>query len=321
MQENMIEQNIIISEPCRNLRALGRNALKDKWKTAIIAVLVYIIVVQFPQLVFDSLLGTNIVSLLQPDTYYNLYPYIDIEMYNDMPKMSFLSPIYILLVTGALELGVSIFFLATFRRHDVNVSDVFLGFERFGKALGLFLFRALFTFLWTCLFFVPGIIASIRYSQAFFILADDPDKGIRQCMNESKAMMKGNKATYFVLTLSFIGWILLSAIPAGIIEGMGSIVSDNQFVIALFSLIGALCIAPVTAYMYSTFAGFYEILAGHLIKETKPIPVTVEEAKKQYEEMQAKPSEEAEAETAEAETEAETEAAEEKEEVEKTDEQ
>ena len=34
--------------------------------------------------------------------------------------------------------------------------------------------------------------------------------------------------------------------------------------------------APVIAYIYSTQAGFYEILAGHLIKETQPAPIDPE---------------------------------------------
>jgi uncharacterized membrane protein len=191
-----------------------------------------------------------------------------------------------------MMLGISLFFLATFRKHDVQVADMFLGFEKFGKALGLFLFMELFVFLWSLLFIIPGIIASFRYSQAFFILADDPDKGIRQCMNESKAMMKGNKAKYFLLSLSFIGWMVLSAIPSGIVESIGGIITDNSFVMALFSIIGGLFMAPVTAYLYSTFAGFYEILSGHLIKETMPVPVTPEEAKQQYEEILAKETEE-----------------------------
>ena len=106
-------------------------------------------------------------------------------------------------------------------------------------------------------------------------------------MNESKAMMKGNKAKYFLLSLSFIGWGLLAAIPAGIIQSIGTTVSNNSFIIALFSIIGALFTAPLLAYMYSAFSGFYEILAGHLIKETMPVPVTAEEARQQYEEIHA----------------------------------
>ena len=38
--------------------------------------------------------------------------------------------------------------------------------------------------------------------------------------------MKGNKAKYFLLNLSFIGWCLLAAIPAGIIQAIGSTTFD-----------------------------------------------------------------------------------------------
>ena len=296
MQNILVEQNIIITEPCKTLRTLGRNALTGKWKIAIIAVCVYILVLQVPRAVFDALFGTNVGSFMTNNGYtYGMDAGFYVDFYNNMPQISFLSSIYLLLVTGALELGLTLFFLATFRKHDVQVADIFLGFERFGKALGLFLYRGLFIFLWTCLFIIPGIIATFRYSQAFFILADDPDKSIRQCMNESKAMMKGNKMKFFLLSLSFIGWALLAGIPAGLMDSLGSTITSNSFVIALFSIIGSLFSAPLVVYIYSTMAGFYEILAGHLIKETMPVPVTVEEAQQQYEEIIAKAEEQAQA--------------------------
>ena len=159
----------------------------------------------------------------------------------------------------------------------MEITDIFLGFERFGKALGLFLFQALFIFLWALLLFVPGIIAAIRYSQAFFILADDPTKGIRQCMDESKAMMRGNKAKFFCLNLSFIGWAILGALPASILDGIMGGLYVTGFGATIVSIIGGLFMAPVTAYIYSASAGFYEILSGHLIKETEPAPVEAEE--------------------------------------------
>jgi Na+-translocating ferredoxin:NAD+ oxidoreductase RnfG subunit len=86
--------------------------------------------------------------------------------------------------------------------------------------------------------------------------------------------------------------MILSAIPSGIVESIGGIITNNSFIIAVFSIIGGLFMAPVIAYMYSTFAGFYEILSGHLIKETMPVPVTAEEAQQQYEEIHAKETEE-----------------------------
>lgn len=272
MQQNMMGQNIIITEPSKSLRALGRNALAGKWKIAVLAVIVYQLCIEIPSVILNSLFGTKVdLYGVQMDYSYNVDVYSDI--YNSMPTYSTLSGIYLILVSGAFALGISLFFLVLFRKQQVGVTDVFLGFEHFGKALGLMLFQTLFTVLWTLLFIVPGIIAAIRYSQAFFILADDPDKGIRQCMNESKMMMKGNKAKFFCLTLSFIGWALLSAIPAGIVESIVSIIYMPAFVQSLIIVIASLLMVPVTVYMYSAFAGFYEILAGHLIKETDPAPV------------------------------------------------
>lgn len=270
MQHNMMGQNIIITEPSSNLRALGRNALKGKWQVAILTVVVMQLCVQIPQVVLNGIFGTKanlngIESEASVDFYSNFY--------NSLPSFSALSGIYVILVTGAFTLGIVIFFLALFRRQQVVVVDVFLGFEHFGKALGLLLYQTLFVFLWMLLFIIPGIIASIRYSQAFFILADDPTKSIRECMNESKKMMKGNKAKYFCLNISFIGWSLLAAIPSGVLEGIVSTTYAPVVVQSLVAIVSSLFIVPVYVYVYSTLAGFYEILAGHLIKETEPAPI------------------------------------------------
>lgn len=283
MQKAMLNENIIIKEPSKNLRALGRNALAEKWKIAIITMCALFLIQSVPPTIFDGIFGTNMLSVF---TNNGITFGLEADMYarltNSLPHYCFLSAVYIVLVAGALQFGLSIFALGVFRGADIHVSDILLGFEKFGKALGLCLFQTLFISLWTMLLVVPGIIAAIRYSQAFFILADDSSKGIRQCMNESKAMMRGNKTKYFCLGLSFIGWSLLSSIPSSIVSNIGLIISNNIYIISLFAITGSLFMAPVVAYIYSTFAGFYEILAGHLIKETIPVPVTAEEAQKAY---------------------------------------
>ena len=278
MQQNFYGNNIIITDPSSNLRALGRNALAGKWQSAIIAVIVYTLCVQLPPAILNTLFGIDMGELYSMNMGYSYNVGVDSysTVYNSMPAYSPLSGIYSLLVTGAMDLGLTLFFLAMFRRQIVGIGDVFLGFERYGKALGLFLFQGLFIVLWSLLFIVPGIIAAIRYSQAFFILADDPNKGIRQCMDESKMMMRGNKAKYFCLSLSFIGWGILASIPAGVLSGISEALYLSGFMTVLFDIIGALCMAPVIAYIYSTQAGFYEILAGHLIKETQPAPIDPE---------------------------------------------
>lgn len=82
----------------------------------------------------------------------------------------------------------------------------------------IFTFLAnLFTSLWSLLFVVPGIIKACSYSQALYIIAEDPEIGALEAINRSKAMMDGHKMEYFVLGLSFIGWNLLACLTFGIL--------------------------------------------------------------------------------------------------------
>ena len=275
MQDTMLGRNIVITERCASLRQLGRNALRGKWGAAIAAVIIYVLIRSVPMELFNRILGSNIGSVVTNDGFtYSMDPEMYQQIMNSLPHLSFFSGIYLLLISGALELGISLFFLASFRGHAVSASDIFLGFEKFGKALGLFLYQFLFIYLWSLLFVIPGIIAAIRYSQAFFVLADDPEKSITECMNESKAMMRGNKMKYFLLSLSFIGWGILASIPGGIVESIVQTMGGNQIAGAAASVLSALFTVPLIVYMQSTYAGFYEILAGHLIKETEPAPIS-----------------------------------------------
>ena len=229
MQEQMMTQNIIITEKCSTLRQLGRNALRGKWPGSIIAICIYLVCLGFPVMLFNHLFGVNMANVVTNDGYtYSMDAELYQQIYNSLPRTSSLSSIWIILITGALQLGLALYFLASFRGHNVSPKDIFLGFEKFGKALGLFVYQAVFIFLWGMLFIIPGVIAAIRYSQAFYVLADDPTKSIRECVNESKIMMRGNKAKYFVLTISFIGWMLLASIPGGILEGIVNTVGGGD---------------------------------------------------------------------------------------------
>lgn len=266
--------NIIVTEPSSNLRMLGRQALVGKWKIAIIASLIYEICLTLPPLILDQLFGKTLAEL-----YENLYGSHSYSLGSDFiytvsegaEKVSAMSGVYEFLVTGAFTLGISLFFLNLFRRKEADPAQVFSGFEQFFKALGLFFVMGVFISLWTLLFIIPGIIAALRYSQAFFILADDPTKGILQCINESKWMMKGNKGKLFCLELSFFGWMLLTFIVIGMIAKLFSMILIIDFggvMMAIINWIASLLICWLTAYMLSTEAAFYEILRGNLRANT-----------------------------------------------------
>lgn len=58
---------------------------------------------------------------------------------------------------------------------------------------------------------VPYTIAYISYSMAPMIFVENPTMSIFEAIKQSKNIMNGHKADYFVLNLSFIGWALLAA--------------------------------------------------------------------------------------------------------------
>jgi len=131
------------------------------------------------------------------------------QVFSLLPLVSCVASIGQLLIEGALLLGMAMFFLALARAQNPEVGVMFRGFNQFGTALGACLLMALFTFLWTLLFIIPGIIASYRYAMTYFILTDHPELGPLEAIRRSKEMMRGNKGKLFCLTWRFFWWFLL----------------------------------------------------------------------------------------------------------------
>lgn len=120
------------------------------------------------------------------------------------------------IIGAAVELGVAKYFTKQACGLETDIKDEFSCFSFFGKALGLRIVMAVFIALWTLLLVIPGIIAAYRYSMAVYLMAENPQLGIMEAIDESKRIMDGNKWRLFCLDLSFIGWAILSAITFGI---------------------------------------------------------------------------------------------------------
>ncbi len=120
------------------------------------------------------------------------------------------------IITPAFALSMIRVYLNVANSGTPEVGDAFSGFDDFWAAFKVNFLVGLFTFLWSLLFIIPGIIKAISYSMSMYILAENKGKSALECINESKAMMHGHKTDLFVLALSFIGWSLLGAITLGI---------------------------------------------------------------------------------------------------------
>ena len=125
--------------------------------------------------------------------------------------------LFALIVTGILGFGIIEYFLNISRNKEVNWKDIFNRKDMFVFYLILSLLVGLFTFLWSLLFIIPGIIAALSYSLVYYIKLDNPELEYMDTIKKSKELMNGHKWDFFLLQLSFIGWILLVPFTLGIL--------------------------------------------------------------------------------------------------------
>ena len=121
-----------------------------------------------------------------------------------------------IIVTPAFALSTIRIYLMVVRGGTPEVKNCFDGFDDFFSAFKVTLLVGIYTFLWSLLFIIPGIVKGYSYSMAMYVLADNKGKSARECIAESKAMMEGHKMELFVLDLSFIGWYLLCCLTCGL---------------------------------------------------------------------------------------------------------
>jgi uncharacterized membrane protein len=123
-----------------------------------------------------------------------------------------------LIFSGAMSVGMSIVLMQISRAGTSKIESLFDGFRKgLGNNIVAGILVSLFTFLWSLLLIIPGIVKSYSYAMTFYILADNPDMAPTEAINKSKEMMKGNKWRLFCLDFSFIGWYLLSILTLGIL--------------------------------------------------------------------------------------------------------
>ena len=171
----------------------------------------------------------------QPIGVFSIYLLITIVLQN----IPFIGPIALIFVAGPLTLGFTIYFLKFLKNEESNLNQLFEGFKNYGSVLVTYLLYTIYILLWTLLFIIPGIIAQMKYSQVWFIMAEDNEISGNDALKKSKEMMDGFKMQYFLLALSFIGWILLAMLTCGI---------------------GLLWVVP---YIQTSYAKFYEALKEH----------------------------------------------------------
>ena len=173
-----------------------------------------------------------------------------------------------IIIGGAAKLGYAMFNLKLVDKKEVAVSDLFSQFHRLGDGFCMNFLVGLFTFLWSLLLVIPGIIKQYSYAMTPYILAENPGMTATEAITKSRRVMDGNKWRLFCLGFSFIGWGLLCAAPTLIalaILSSKAVISGNIAILlwlipcSIPSFIGSLFLNP---YQEAAYAAFYRDVAG-----------------------------------------------------------
>jgi uncharacterized membrane protein len=164
----------------QELRARARGQLQGKWTNPVVVTLIFLVI--FILVSYIPVVGSGLTLIL----------------------------------SGPFYLGISQYFLNFKRGNNPKIEDLFSGFNHLGSSIALYFVTVIFILLWSLLLIIPGIVAGIRYSMAFYVLCDHPDMGAMNALNTSKDLMKENKMQLLLLGLSFWGWAVCCVFTFGI---------------------------------------------------------------------------------------------------------
>ena len=202
------------------LRAQARERLEGKWGTFVLMTFLMLVIQTILQI--PGYIG-SLLEILSPE--------------NVLASLSFSNISNILsLLALPLSWGLTVSLLRNHREESVDLENLFDGFRggRYTRVFCALFLVNLFTFLWTLLLIIPGIIKAFSYALTPYILLDEPELTARQAITRSCEIMEGRRWKLFCLYLSFIGWGILCLLTFGI---------------------GFLWLVP---YMNASVAAFYE---------------------------------------------------------------
>lgn len=191
--------------------------------------------------------GSNVNFNINEETIRNLPP-IFWTVLLPMASLAGILGLVSLILGGVVELGYARFLLKQHDRKELQFSDLFSQFDRFGTGFAQKFLRTLYTFLWSLLLIIPGIVKGLSYAMTPFILEEHPELTASEAIKASMKLMDGHKMDLFILGLTFIGWQLLACLTMGI---------------------GFLFLNP---YMNAAYAAFYRSISAPRREEYAYVP-------------------------------------------------
>ena len=183
----------------KDYREISLAALKGNWTPAVIAAVIYVIIIA---------LSGDKESI---GDHFNLQPGFLWTIRGVGAALS-------IFVLAPASIGFSNAFRCLQQDGNPNILQNFLGFStrNYLHNIWVYVVMEIKVILWTLCLIVPGIMKSFSYAMVPYIMVEHPEYDATTCIAESERIMYGHRMELFKLYLSFIGWFLLAIITCGI---------------------------------------------------------------------------------------------------------
>ena len=264
----------------KDYRERARISLKNRWMNSTIAVFIYNLIIGLVAsiamfaawLMVFGMICETFESLIQEAV--KEYPYMkkdfDTIMKDDASKqvikfldhivasLSDMLPVLVgiviiafvlyLIVNSMLSSGLFRIYLDASRMKEIKAGNLFSNIVLWKKMLGVIVCKSIIIGL-GYLLIIPGIIFTFKYMLAPFVLIDNPDMGVRDCLHKSGELVQGRKWNLFCLCCSYIGWAIIAS-------WLGSLINN----IIMFA--GTAVLSVYWVYLYVGIAHFYLNISG-----------------------------------------------------------
>ena len=197
-----------------NINKSLREYMNSIFKWILIAGIYWAVSLAFTFLALPYMKVLSGLNGLAPEAIYNM-SIAELETYF-AASLAFMG-IYLVNILVAYMFNVGAFkcALESSRGRKIKITDIFFAFKKKPlKFLALYIWKFILLSLWSCLFIIPGIIKYFSYSQALFLMIENPDYGINEAIKESKILMSGHKEKLFILWfMSIVLIVFLVLIP------------------------------------------------------------------------------------------------------------
>ncbi len=167
------------------------------------------------------------------------------------------------LIAPAFVIGLSSVALTLQQGIKPEFSQLWKGFEYYGKSFWLYYSCRLLSLLWGLLFIVPGIIKWYSLSMAPFIMAEKPGLSVKEARQLSRELTNEYKLRIFLLDLSFIGWYVVA---------VGALALLKAGMILLAFVLATILSLWLTPYMMTARADLYQYIKEQKnMAELKPL--------------------------------------------------